>query len=357
MPMLHAHSRLLWRLLIGTLSAVSLFAIVLFVSNSNSSAKVSSSKPPSRYCLAAVSDEDERSKQKDGRFLSYTKLAVLSAGSETEPWRVRWEDEASSLYSFTGYKGRGMELSELVNFNGETLACDDRTGIIYSIKPNKAIRKWMLNDGDGNQEKGFKCEWMTVKDGYLYVGSIGKEWTFPKNDTIRNDHTLYVKKISKNGEISSIKFHDQYNALRKATGTTHPGYMIQEAVVWSKVYKRWFFLPRRVSQQAYNDDQDEKRGSNLVLVASEDFETIESRPIGPLVSTRGYSSAKILTHRHDVFAVLKSEEVKGVVKSYFSVFSIDGTVFIKDQFIGNYKFEGLEIVDDEWCLDYFNKKR
>lgn len=24
---------------------------------------------------------------------------------------------------------------------------------------------------------GFKCEWATVKDGYLYVGGLGKEWT------------------------------------------------------------------------------------------------------------------------------------------------------------------------------------
>lgn len=29
-------------------------------------------------------------------------------------------------------------------------------------------------DGNGRTSKGFKIEWMTVKDGILYVGSMGK---------------------------------------------------------------------------------------------------------------------------------------------------------------------------------------
>ena len=34
-----------------------------------------------------------------------------------------------------------------------------------------------LSDGPGNVAKGFKGEWMTVKDGDLWVGGLGKEWT------------------------------------------------------------------------------------------------------------------------------------------------------------------------------------
>lgn len=35
----------------------------------------------------------------------------------------------------------------------------------------------ILEDGPGSVDKGFKAEWMTVKDHHLYIGGLGKEWT------------------------------------------------------------------------------------------------------------------------------------------------------------------------------------
>lgn len=70
-----------------------------------------------------------------------------------------------------------MELSELVVFNGHLYSCDDRTGIIYEILIEKklAIPWVILSDGNGKVSgKGFKCEWMTVKDKKLYVGGLGE---------------------------------------------------------------------------------------------------------------------------------------------------------------------------------------
>jgi len=45
--------------------------------------------------------------------------------------------------------------------------------------------------------------------------------------------------------------------------------MIHEAVVWSEVHKKWFFLPRKASKSKYNDVDDERHGTNLLLVADE----------------------------------------------------------------------------------------
>ena len=46
------------------------------------------------------------------------------------------------------------------------------SGSSYSLIP------WIvLTDGDGNNAKGFKGEWMTVKNSLLYVGGLGKVWT------------------------------------------------------------------------------------------------------------------------------------------------------------------------------------
>jgi soluble calcium-activated nucleotidase 1 len=42
--------------------------------------------------------------------------------------------------------GRGMELSELVVFNGHLLTVDDRTGVIYRIEGNKVI-PWVILPG------------------------------------------------------------------------------------------------------------------------------------------------------------------------------------------------------------------
>lgn len=49
--------------------------------------------------------------------------------------------------------------------------------IVYEILGNKLIPWVKLNDGPGNVPKGFKGEWMTLKDQRVYVGGIGKEWT------------------------------------------------------------------------------------------------------------------------------------------------------------------------------------
>ena len=53
----------------------------------------------------------------------------------------------------------------------------------------------ILSDGDGLNEKGFKAEWMTVKDNYLYVGGLGKEWA-DSHGKIYHRNPEFIKKIS-----------------------------------------------------------------------------------------------------------------------------------------------------------------
>lgn len=51
--------------------------------------------------------------------------------------------------------------------------------------------------------------------------------------------------------------------------------MIIEAIEWSDVHQRWFVLPRRVSEEIYDEEKDERRGSNKVLSASKDFSDVQ----------------------------------------------------------------------------------
>jgi len=52
------------------------------------------------------------------------------------------------------------------------------------------------------------------------------------------------------------------------------GYVIHEAACWSPIRREWIFLPRRVSSLPYDEELDEKMGSNKIVIADETFEKV-----------------------------------------------------------------------------------
>jgi hypothetical protein len=57
-------------------------------------------------------------------------------------------------------------------------------------------------------------------------------------------------------------------------------YLLHESVRWNALLRRWFFLPRRVSTEAYDEALDEERGGNLVVSLDEYFSDIRTSTIG-----------------------------------------------------------------------------
>ena len=96
----------------------------------------------------------------------------------------------------------------------------------------------ILSDGDGLQEKGFKAEWMTIKDNYLYVGGLGKEWA-DSNGKIYHHNPEWVKKISPAGEVQHLNWGSNFESLRGALGYTYPAYLLHEAGNWSPGKKKY----------------------------------------------------------------------------------------------------------------------
>jgi len=237
-----------------------------------------------------------------------------------------------------------MELSELVNFNNKLYACDDRTGIIFEVQNKKfVIPTFILTNGDGTVEKGFKCEWMTVKDNKLVVGSMGKE--FIRDGVIVNDDAEWVKFIDTEGHIKHVSWIDNYKTLRKFSGASFPGYLLHEAVNWNPKTHQWVFLPRRFSDDPYDEVVDETKGTNLVLMASEDFSHITKKTIGELDPIRGVSSFKFIPFRESEVLVLKSIEYKEQIISYVTVYNLDtGEVHLEDTKVDDKKYEGIEII-------------
>jgi soluble calcium-activated nucleotidase 1 len=301
------------------------------------------------YRLLIVADLDTNSKQgAESKYASFLLKGSLKIFDDLKRAEIMFDTEPNQLISQYAYGDRGMELSELVVFNGRLYSCDDRTGIVYEILPEKrmAIPWILLVDGDGrNTSKGFKCEWMTVKDQKLYVGGLGKEWTTAKGAYV-NDYPQWIKIVGHIGDVRHVNWAKNYNKIREKGGFMYPGYMIFESCSWNNREKKWYFLPRRASKELYDETLDEKRATNLMIVADEKFEEISMQPIGIVVPLRGYSSFKFVPNTDErIIIAIKSEEDEGKTRTYVTLFDTNGYILVQDQLISDkLKYEGIEFV-------------
>ncbi|KAM8947260.1 soluble calcium-activated nucleotidase 1 [Pelodytes ibericus] len=298
-----------------------------------------------RYQIALIADLDTDSRSsKDNTWFSYLKKGHLTLFNSGDQVKVEWDKEDIVLETHLAEKGRGMELSELIIFNGKLYTVDDRTGVVYRVEGNRAVPWVILTDGDGSVDKGFKAEWLAVKDEQLYVGGLGKEWTTTSGKVL-NENPEWVKVISPQGAVQHHSWVSNYNSLRAAAGIQTPGYLIHESAAWSDSLQSWFFLPRRASHERYSEKEDEQRGSNILLRASPNFSKISMSHVGNLIPTHGFSSFKFIPGTDDqIIVALKSEEDSGRVSTYITVFILDGRVLLPETKIGSIKYEGIEFI-------------
>lgn len=298
------------------------------------------------YRIGMVADLDTASKSGHS-WRSYLKKGHLSFVESKKEVKIVWDDgEPQALESSFSLKDRGMELSELVTFDGRLLSFDDRTGLVYSFEGDKLVPWVILLDGNGHSSKGFKSEWATVKNQMLYVGSMGKEWTTSHGE-FENENPMFVKIISPGGEVRSVDWSFNYKVLREESmGIVWPGYMIHESGVWSDIHKKWFFLPRRCSKNKYNETRDEHMGCNLLISADDRFSKIETITLENKEPTHGFSSFKFIPGCEDKYILaIKSEELNGKTSTFITVFDIEGKTLYPDQRIPtDFKYEGIEFI-------------
>ena len=109
-----------------------------------------------QYKIAIVTDldTDSKSKHKSNTWISYLTYGNLSISDDHKKVSVKFDNEPITLTSSMSQGGRGMELSELVTFNGKLYTVDDRTGFVYEIWNNQVIPWVVLTDGNGREVKG-----------------------------------------------------------------------------------------------------------------------------------------------------------------------------------------------------------
>ncbi|XP_063534280.1 soluble calcium-activated nucleotidase 1 [Cydia strobilella] len=298
-----------------------------------------------RIGIVADMDTNSKSSTHPYTFHSYFKKGLLHYDAVKKHVSVAWDSQPATLLSSTySHKGRGMELSELIVYDGRLLTFDDRSGMVFEIVNNKMIPWVILMDGNGHVEKGFKTEWATVKDEILYVGSMGKEWTTAAGDFQSYD-PMWVKVINIHGEVQHLSWINQYKAIRSAMKIQWPGYMIHESGAWSPAAREWKFLPRRCSHASYNETRDEVMGCNYLITADAAFDRVEAVEITKHQPKLGFSSFKFIPGSNDeAIVALKSTEFEGKTASYISAFRTDGTVLMHDTLVENLKYEGLEFI-------------
>lgn len=320
-----------------------------------------------QFRFAAVTDLDQLSFMKDERKPSYRSLILPGTISYDESAgkysMIMEEDATRTLVTKHNEAGRGAEFSELTVFDNRLLTFDDRTGEVFEIMNTKdgkdsfVAPRYIVTEGEGDTDKGMKWEWSTIKDGLLYIGSMGKEYTNP-DGSVANVNNLWATIMDKHGEFRRVNWADNYNVVREALGCPSPGYVIHEAIRWSPHMRKWVFMPRRVSKDVYDDVLDERRGSNKVVIVDEAFTTAEVVEVNMASNDglHGFSSFAFVPGTNDRHAMaLRSveEDCAGddldlcKQRSYIVIFDIiTGEVLMDEVKIKeNMKFEGVEFVD------------
>lgn len=326
--------------------------------------RLENAPPFATYRFAAVTDLDQLSAVKEAKkatFRSVILPGTITRNDETKTYTVAMEP-TREVRTQHNEGGRGAEFSELTVFNDHLLTFDDRTGEVFEIlneedgKKSFVAPRYVITEGDGDTDKGMKWEWATVKDGQLYMGSMGKEYTRP-DGSIANTNNLWVTILNQAGQLRRVDWSSQFKVVRDALGAKSPGYVIHEAVNWSPHLRKWVFAPRRISKEAYDEDEDEKRGSNKLVLVDENFRNAQvvTVKMASKDGLHGFSSFAFVPGTKDTHALaIRSveENCTGDLdlckqRSYLVIFDVlTGDVLMDEiQIPEPMKYEGIEFVD------------
>lgn len=152
-----------------------------------------------QFRFAAVTDLDQLSLV-DSKKLSFRSIllpGIITRNDETGQYSMKMEP-SREIITKHNEAGRGAEFSELQIFEDRLLTFDDRTGDVFEILNKESgtesyvVPRFVITEGEGDTDKGMKWEWATVKDGELWMGSMGKfiSVAFCLNDDVGIDDGL-----------------------------------------------------------------------------------------------------------------------------------------------------------------------
>lgn len=300
------------------------------------------------YTFGVVADLDLQSRDpQEFLWRSYLKkgrVVRLNPRHLPDKFTLVWDEELE-LNSSTATRNRSMELSELVNYNYNLIAFCDFSGIAYKIdaRTGKTFQRWAIADGDGDEPKPFKSEWACIKEGVIYLGSIGFEW-YGKDGALQHRNPEWIKTIDSSGLVRNLNWHPVYQAIRTKTNTTLPGYLWHEAVEWEPHQRLWIMLPRFAStERKYVPGAESQACANLLIIADEGFTDIRVRLLDHHDQRYGFTSVRRLPGSHSRFMVLRVWEQGRQQRTQAAIIDLEGNFYSDPPYIevGERKFEGL----------------
>lgn len=332
-----------------------------------SSSNLNKSSQTKKYTFLCIADLDQASSkfdEKTHQLSSFIQYGTLHQSGED--FKVQWETREQVTSSIKDAKGRGMELSDAIIVDGECFTFDDRTGTMFEFNPNNAKT---FRPTDVPLPK-MKIEWCFQKGTKLYYGShldIFREKTcaIAELDVATKAMTGYcnvmpfVKKLGQ--KIAADPDVPTYSSITV------------EAAAYSESRGEMLIVPRALMYKRFNPETDtgangwnkflkvkwdpkaDLQALNDISLSDIEIVTIDT----PQILERGFAAIDWLPTDNDtpqrVLAAVKSVETRidgeETIESYFSVFDLDGNVFLEDvRFPGNLKYEGLAFYDPKEAL-------
>uniref|UniRef100_A0A915DZG3 Apyrase n=1 Tax=Ditylenchus dipsaci TaxID=166011 RepID=A0A915DZG3_9BILA len=330
----------------------------------DSNRRVSVIRPPKRLFNIRV-DKDG---YKEVSFMTIADLDGRLMNEKANSWNspsargvIKYKyDKATSKAEFQ------IKMADPIVYEGK-MVCD-RTGTLYWMHGRKPVPWVVYADGNGTSEKPFKTEWMLIKDGKLMTGGYGREWAEDDGsiDPMSGYNALYIKVINKHGEVKHVNWKRKFHILRSKIGISadpNTGYLVHESAQWSKIHKKYFFLPRKISHEAFKESVDERSCGKMMFTANSSFTMItktdintDNRPVAEQDFTRGFSAFQFMPETNDeVIVALKTVEIKNQpMETYITIFNINGKVHLPEMKLdGDFKYEGIEFID--WQHGYWNQ--
>ena len=261
---------------------------------------------PAVMDVGLIADQDQDAKAEDGSKWSsafaYGKL-TYDAAAKTYSYKIEGESEIATTEH--DKSDRGAEYSLLELFGGKLVTACDRTGNLDEIVPNpdfgtvEGAAKYTIAPvkdasgervklllGDGKKPKPLKCEWSTIKDGKLVIGSTGKERTDDDGNVVHQGE-MWCKTFDENWAVTHEDWIAKYGALRGPTKCPHgAGFMIHEGARWSDVHQKWFFIPRKLSREPYVEATEGGKCCNLMIACDPDFSEASGMKLRPPLSSQ-----------------------------------------------------------------------
>uniref|UniRef100_A0A8R1IA00 Apyrase n=1 Tax=Caenorhabditis japonica TaxID=281687 RepID=A0A8R1IA00_CAEJA len=308
--------------------------------------------------LAIITDMDSKSKNSHSWY-STMKYGALAFSQNRTSSFIHWLGSVN-ITSNLNFNQKSMEMSDLKIYRNRLLSVDDKIGVVYWLRNGTAIPWVIASTGDGTSSTPFKGEWMTIRNDELYLGSSGHEVVTSSGEYI-NDDEMFIRVISPNGAMRTEDWTARFVKLRRSVGIHFPGYMIHEAVHWSDVHKKWFFLPRYSSKAPFDAASAYETGANILLSSSDCFCDTKVVHIGKSEPHRGFSAFQFIPGtRDEIIVALKTSEVPAdpakpfenkQFATWITIFRIDGTVILEDVSLDEgIKYEGIEFANVFQCL-------